>query len=322
VLRKKSPQRYDFLRNNEEGKEKKMSPQRPFVRYFLLFAFLCTLFIVTLHRKVTKRCFPMTHLHALLPFMLFCLLPLGLSAQEKSEPLDTTLLREASINGQSSRISYRPGRQKIDASQVLTASGGTALDVLRAVPGVVVDADGSLSYRSSQEFLVYVDGKLSPLTGTEALQMIGAASIKDIEILTTPSAKYRTEGDVGIINIVTRRSETDGWDVVVNGTASTWRTLSLDTKINFRTGHHNIYIGGQGSDVRNKSRFEQEKQTAAGDASATSGRSSAVEAMSSTTAGTALASTFRAAAPSILAAATCSTRPRQNSTRAICPTPT
>ena len=212
----------------------------------------------------------MTHLHALLLFMLFCLLPLGLSAQEKSEPLDTTLLKEVSINGQRSRISYRPGRQKIDASQVLTASGGTALDVLRAVPGVVVDADGSLSYRSSQEFLVYVDGKLSPLTGTEALQMIGAASIKDIEILTTPSAKYRTEGDVGIINIVTRRSETDGWDVVVNGSASTWRTLSLDTKINFRAGHHNIYIGGQGSDVRNKSRFEQEKQTTAGDASVTS----------------------------------------------------
>lgn len=186
----------------------------------------------------------------------------SLGASGSSVP-DTTLMREVNINGQRQRISYRLDRQRIDAGQVLTAQGGTALDVLRAVPGVIIDAEGALSFRGSQNFLVYVDGKPSPLSGTEALQMIGAATIKDIEILTTPSAKYKTDGDVGIINIVTKRSETEGWDVAVNGTASTWGTLSLDTKINYRTGHHNIYIGGQGSDIHNKSQFQQEKWTAA-----------------------------------------------------------
>lgn len=188
---------------------------------------------------------------------------MSVQAQQQVERKDTTMMQEVSVNGQRQRIFYRLDRQRIDAGQVLTAQGGTALDVLRAVPGVTIDADGSLSFRGSQEFLVYVDGKPSPLSGTEALQMIGAASIKDIEILTTPSAKYKTDGEVGIINIVTKRSETDGWDIAVNGTASTWRTLSLDTKINYRTGHHNIYVGGQGSDIHNKSQFEQEKTTSA-----------------------------------------------------------
>ena len=203
---------------------------------------------------------PLCFIYCLLSVVCGLLSPLY--AQQVERP-DSTLMQEVSINGQRQRISYRLDRQRIDAGQVLTAQGGTAFDVLRTVPGVVVDADGSLSFRGSQEFLVYVDGKPSPLSGTEALQMIGAASIKDIEILTTPSAKYKTEGDVGIINIVTKRSETDGWDVSVNGTASTWRTLSLDTKINYRTGHHNIYIAGQGSDIHNKSLFEQEKKTSA-----------------------------------------------------------
>ncbi len=210
--------------------------------------------------------------HIRLKFMLFLLFVhcTFIKAQQQVERSDSTLMQEVSINGQRQRISYRLDRQKVDASQVFTAGGGTAFDVLRAVPGVVVDADGSLSYRGSQEFLVYVDGKPSPLSGTEALQMIGAASIKDIEILTTPSAKYKTDGDVGIINIVTKRSETDGWDIAVNGTASTWGTLSLDTKINYRTGHHNIYIGGQGSDIHNKSQFEQEKTTSANGTTVTS----------------------------------------------------
>ena len=187
---------------------------------------------------------------------------LPLTEAEVSEVPDTTLMREVSINGQRQRISYRLDRQRIDASQVLTAQGGTALDVLRAIPGVTIDAEGGLSFRGSQNFLVYVDGKPSPLSGTEALQMIGAASIKDIELLTTPSAKYKTDGDVGIINIVTHRSETEGWDIAVNGTASTWGTLSLDTKVNYRLGHHNIYVGGQGYDIHNKSQFQQEKHTA------------------------------------------------------------
>ena len=187
---------------------------------------------------------------------------LPLTEAEVSEVPDTTLMREVSINGQRQRISYRLDRQRIDASQVLTAQGGTALDVLRAIPGVTIDAEGGLSFRGSQNFLVYVDGKPSPFSGTEALQMIGAASIKDIELLTTPSAKYKTDGDVGIINIVTHRSETEGWDIAVNGTASTWGTLSLDTKVNYRLGHHNIYVGGQGSDIQNKSQFQQEKHTA------------------------------------------------------------
>ncbi len=213
----------------------------------------------------------MAHLQPKLMFVWgFCLATICLQAQEKSERSDSTLMQEVSVNGQRQRISYRLDRQRIDASQVLTAQGGTAFDVLRAVPGVVVDADGSLSYRGSQDFLVYVDGKPSPLSGTEALQMIGAASIKDIEILTTPSAKYKSDGDVGIINIITKRSETDGWDIAVNGTASTWGTLSLDTKINYRTGHHNIYVGGQGSDIHNKSQFEQEKQTTANGTTVTS----------------------------------------------------
>ena len=205
----------------------------------------------------------MTHLRSKLLLCLALLVATNLWAQQQVKRRDTTLMQEVSINGQRQRISYRLDRQKIDASQVLTAQGGTAFDVLRVVPGVVVDADGSLSFRGSQEFLVYVDGKPSPLSGTEALQMIGASSIKDIEILTTPSAKYKTDGDVGIINIVTKRSETEGWDIALNGTASTWGTLSLDTKINYRTGHHNIYVGGQGSDIHNKSQFEQEKTTSA-----------------------------------------------------------
>lgn len=174
---------------------------------------------------------------------------------------DTTIMRTVTVNGQKQRVAYRLDRRLVDASATLTAQGGTALDVLKQLPSVQVDAEGQLSLRGSTGFLVYVDGKPSPLTGTEALQMIPAATIKDIEVMTTPSAKYKTDGDVGIINIVTRKGTAEGWDVAVNSAASTWGTLSLDGRVDYRTGGHRLYAGAQTSNIKNKSDFRQNKTT-------------------------------------------------------------
>ena len=110
--------------------------------------------------KAKVKSFVMAHIQQKLLLCLLFLQAISMQAQQKSELSDSTLMQEVRVNGQRQRISYRLDRQRIDAGQVLTAQGGTAFDVLRAVPGVTVDADGNLSFRGSQNFLVYVDGKL------------------------------------------------------------------------------------------------------------------------------------------------------------------
>ena len=174
---------------------------------------------------------------------------------------DTTLLKEVSVSADRQRMVYRLDRKRISAEEVLTSQGGTALDVLRALPGVAVDADGHVTMRGSGAFLVYIDGKPSPMTGTEALMQVPAAVIKDLEILTTPPARYKTEGDVGIINIITRRPQGEGLGVEVNATGGTQGTWGTDAKINYKWENHNIYLGGQGTRIRTESNFEQFKST-------------------------------------------------------------
>ena len=107
----------------------------------------------------------------------------------------TTGLQEVTVVGEKNRIVYKLDRQQISGSSSVTSAGGTAVDILSGLPSVLVDSEGNLSFRGSTRFLVYVDGKPSPLEGTSALQQIPAASVEDIEILTTPSARYRTDGD-------------------------------------------------------------------------------------------------------------------------------
>ncbi len=170
-------------------------------------------------------------------------------------------LREVTVTGEKNRIVYKLDRQQISASSSVTASGGTAVDILSGLPSVLVDSDGNLSFRGSTRFLVYVDGKPSPLEGTSALQQIPAASVEDIEILTTPSARYRTDGDAGIINITTKKSLSDQWSGLFTATGSTLGTWGFDGTLNYRRGRNNWYAGGNLQQIKGRSEFAQEKNT-------------------------------------------------------------
>ena len=170
-------------------------------------------------------------------------------------------IQEVTVTGEKNMIVYKLDRQRISGNSSLAASGGTAVDVLAGTPSVQTDSEGNVTLRGSSNYLVYVDGHLSPLEGTAALQQIPAASIEDIEIMTTPSARYRTDGDAGIINIITKKDRTGGWSSMMNLSAGTLGTWNVDGDFTYTKGHNSWYVGGTFQDIHNRSEFGQEKTT-------------------------------------------------------------
>ena len=170
------------------------------------------------------------------------------------------VLDEAVATAEKSRVVYRLDRQKVSGNANLAASGGTAVDVLKSIPSVQVNAEGELSYRGSTGFLVYVDGRQSVLEGTQALQQIAAANIEDIEIITTPSARYKTEGDVGIINIVTRKQDQSGFSGSLNASGSTIGSWNGDALMNLRKGASRWYLGLTATQQKGRSDFRQDRK--------------------------------------------------------------
>lgn len=170
------------------------------------------------------------------------------------------VLDEAVTTAEKNRVVYRLDRQKVSGNANLSASGGTAVDVLRSIPSVQVNSEGELSYRGSTGFLVYVDGRQSVLEGTQALQQISAANIEDIEIITTPSARYKTEGDVGIINIVTRKLDQSGFNASLNTSGSTIGSWNGDALMNLRRGSSRWYLGLTGTRQKGRSDFRQDRK--------------------------------------------------------------
>jgi iron complex outermembrane receptor protein len=101
----------------------------------------------------------------------------------------------------------------------LTATGGTAADVLQQIPGVTVDVDGNVSMRGSGNVTILIDGKPSGLTGDDKQAVISqfpASMIERIEVISNPSAQYDAQGMSGIINIITKKDSGKGF----NGTAT------------------------------------------------------------------------------------------------------
>lgn len=146
------------------------------------------------------------------------------------------------------RVEYKIDKKVINVGQDITASGGTAVDALENVPSVQVDIEGNVQLRGSGDFKVLVDGKPTALDGSDALQQLPVSSIKNIEIITNPSAKYDPEGTAGIINVVTKANKRRGLNGVINASAGLRDKYSGDFLLNYRVGKVNIFGG---ADYRN-----------------------------------------------------------------------
>ena len=104
------------------------------------------------------------------------------------------------------RTSYR-------VKNIITASGGTAVDVLRAVPSVDSDASGNISIRGNGNVVVQINGRSLPFKGeqlSQVLMQIPAATMASVEVSTSPSAKNDPEGTAGVVNIVLLRNGSAG----------------------------------------------------------------------------------------------------------------
>lgn len=126
-------------------------------------------------------------------------------------------IADVEVRGTASTTTRKIDRQTYRAADFETAKGGTAVDVLNKLPSVSVGPDGDVSVRGTTEFMVYLNGKPTQIEASVLLGQIAANSIENIEVITVPTARFDAQGKGGIINIVTKKSGSDGLSVSANG---------------------------------------------------------------------------------------------------------
>ena len=81
---------------------------------------------------------------------------------------------------------------------------------------MTVDGQDNITVKGSSNFKVYVNGKPNTMMSNnpkEVLSSLPASSVKSIEVITDPGAKYDAERGGVIINIVTQGSRMQGYNL-------------------------------------------------------------------------------------------------------------
>src|SRR5690554_687207 len=126
----------------------------------------------------------------------------------------TTELDELSVIAQAPLVKVEIDKLTYSAKDDPESATSNVLDLLRKVPLVTVDGEEQIQLKGSSNFKIYLNGKPSNMISgnpSQVLKSMPANSVKDIEVITDPGAKYDAEGVGGIINIVTDRRADDGY---------------------------------------------------------------------------------------------------------------
>jgi len=123
---------------------------------------------------------------------------------------DVRTLQELNVTAERQTLENKIDRQVYRADKFLNSQGGTAIDVLRNTPSVTVNSEGDITLRGSSGFLVLINGKPVQTDAATILNQIPANSIENVEVITSPSARFDPDGKAGIINITTRTAQAGG----------------------------------------------------------------------------------------------------------------
>lgn len=137
---------------------------------------------------------------------------------------DNQRLGEVTVTAQKPLVKAEIDKLTYSLEDDPEAQTNNTLDMLRKVPMVTVDGDDQIQLKGSTNFKIYMNGKPSNLLSNnpaEVLKSMPANSVKNIEVITDPGAKYDAEGIGGIINIITTKNALQGYTgtVRVNGSS-------------------------------------------------------------------------------------------------------
>ncbi|NLR57522.1 TonB-dependent receptor [Chitinophaga polysaccharea] len=150
-------------------------------------------------------------------------------------------------------IEQQLDRTVVNVESSIMAAGGSAMEVMEKLPGVLVDKNGNISIKGKQGVKVMIDDRPAYLSGGELtafLRNMPASQLDQIEIMSNPPAKYDAAGN-GVINIKRKKLKTGGFNGNITLTALQGRYPGTTQSLNFNYSNKHInFYGNAGYSYR------------------------------------------------------------------------
>jgi hypothetical protein len=151
--------------------------------------------------------------------------------------IDEKILNEVEVTAEKNALVMSIDKRTYNVDKDISVKGGTAVDVMKNVPGVTVDAEGNAQLRN-QSPMIFVDGRPTNLT----LQQIPADQIDRIEVITNPSVKFDASATGGILNIIMKKNLKPGYNGMLMTYIGTGERYGGMANINLKEGKWNYSL--------------------------------------------------------------------------------
>ncbi|HVZ55209.1 MAG TPA: TonB-dependent receptor [Chitinophagaceae bacterium] len=155
-------------------------------------------------------------------------------------------LGEVVVSARRPFIQKLSDRIVVNVDNSIVNAGSTAMEVLERSPGVQIDQNDAISLRGRQGVTILIDGKPSPLSGTDLanyLRGLPSSAIERIDLISNPSARYDASGNAGLIDIRMKKDQRLG----ANGTLTAgygqgvYPKTNAGTTFNYRNRKVNVF---------------------------------------------------------------------------------
>ncbi len=157
----------------------------------------------------------------------------------------TQTLAEVTVKSQKSSMELSLDKRIFNVGTDVANKGATAAEILGNLPSVQVSGEGGISLRGSENVRILIDGKPSTLVGingSSGLQSLQGNLIDKVEIITNPSARYEAEGMAGIINIVLKKNQNQGFNGAIESTLGYPENFGGTAIVNYRKNKLNFFL--------------------------------------------------------------------------------
>jgi len=150
---------------------------------------------------------------------------------------DVKRLEGVVIEGEKASVNMNIDRRTYNVDRDISSRGGTAIDVMKNIPGLTVDADGNVALRNNAP-IIFIDGRPTTLT----LEQLPAEQIERIEVITNSSAKYDASATGGIVNVVMKTNNKPGYNGMIGASIGTNKRYGLNGNLNVKEKKVNFFI--------------------------------------------------------------------------------
>lgn len=159
--------------------------------------------------------------------------------------IKTNEMKEVTIVAKKNIYEYKAGKIIFNVESSIGSQGSDVLTTLKKAPGVLIK-NNSITLAGKSSVGVMINGRLQQMSGEDLnayLKSIPGSTVSRIEIIHSPSSKYDAEGDMGIINIITKKPVGEGFKGNLNTSFArnhhNMPLLSLNT--NYRKNKLNVF---------------------------------------------------------------------------------